>query len=124
MSTEQVTTPQRSRKGNVFSPAVDIEESHDEIVVWADMPGVDEKDLRITLDKNVLTIEAKVSVEERPSYRLAHQEYQVGDFRRVFSISDVIDQGKIAATLKDGVLRLVLSKSEPAKPRTIPVKPA
>lgn len=121
MNPELAETTRSKSRPLVFSPAVDIEESKEEIVLWADLPGVNEGDLRVTLDKNVLTLEADVKSDERPSYELVHREYDEGDFRRVFSISDAIDQDKITATLKDGVLRLVLPKSEPAKPRTIPV---
>jgi HSP20 family molecular chaperone IbpA len=124
MSTRETTSPETVGKTSVFFPAVDIEEGKDDIVVWADVPGVSETDVRINLDKKVLTIEAKVKPDNRPSHQLSHREYQQGDFRRVFTISDAIDENKISATLKDGVLRLVLPKSEPAKPRTIAVNPA
>lgn len=122
MSIPTTPNPERARKAPVFSPAVDIEESRDELVLWADLPGVNEDDLHITLEDKVLTIEAHVEPDVRSTHQPAHQEYQHGDFRRAFTISDAIDEQAIAATLTHGVLRLVLPKVEPAKPRTIAIK--
>lgn len=121
MSTSPTSSPERARQAPTFSPMVDIEESRDELVLWADLPCVNQDDLRITLEKRVLTIEARVHPDVRETYRLAHQEYQQGDFRRSFTISDAIDEQRIAPTLTNGVLRLVLPKAEPAKPRTIAI---
>ena len=78
----------------------------------------------LTLEKKLLTIEAHVEPAERSTHELAHREYQQGDFRRTFTISDAIDETGITATLTDGVLRLTLPKAEPAKPRTIAVNVA
>ena len=108
-------------EGEVFAPAVDIEESEGELVLWADVPGASEDDLEITLDKGVLTIAAAVPRGDRPSYHLAHREYGVGDYRRVFTLSDSIDQDGIEASLKNGVLKLTLPKSVPARPRQIQI---
>ena len=122
MTTTSTEPADRVPEATVFSPSVDIDEGRDDIVLLADLPGVRDEDLRVTLEKKTLVIEARVAADERPAYRLAHREYAAGDFRRVFTISDDIDQGKIKASLKSGVLRLVLPKVEPARPRTITVK--
>ena len=113
--------PGRVREAAVVSPAVDIDEGRDDLVLWADLPGVRQDTLRVTLEQRVLTIEGHVEPADFPGHALAHREYQQGDFRRTFTVSDAIDEGQITATLTDGVLRLTLPKAEPARPRTITV---
>ena len=86
------------------------------------MPGVDEKAINITLDKDVLTIEGSVGIEHYKDYSLAYAEYGVGDYRRAFTIADGIDRDRIEATVTNGVLRLVLPKAEEVKPKKIEVR--
>lgn len=112
---------ERTSNAPVYIPDVDILETNGDIVLVADMPGVDEKNVTVTLEQDVLTIEGNVTAETPEGYRLAHAEYGVGDFRRVFSLSDQVNRDKISATVRNGVLRLVLPKAEAAKPRTIPI---
>lgn len=106
----------------IYTPAVDIIRHKDDIVIIADMPGVDENSVDITLEKNVLTIYGKVEPLVPEKHRLALSEYGIGDYRRAFTISDEIDKDRIQATVKNGVLRLVLPKAEAAKMRKIEVK--
>lgn len=122
---EKVQSPgetERTRNTRVYVPNVDIIEKKEAIVLTADMPGTDEKTVNITLDKNVLTIFGTVDVEPSAGYALAHAEYGVGDYERSFTITEGIDQDKIEATVANGVLRLVLPKSEPAKPKKVEVR--
>jgi HSP20 family molecular chaperone IbpA len=114
--------PERTRAKKTFTPGVDICESSSDMVVFADMPGVDEGSTNITLDSGILTIEGFVEPDKLEGYDLAYAEYDVGDYYRVFMLSDAIDQDKIEASIKDGVLKLVLPKAEPAKARRITVK--
>jgi HSP20 family molecular chaperone IbpA len=86
------------------------------------MPGVDEKSTDITLEKNVLTIYGRVEADVPENHRLCCSEYGVGDYQRVFTLSDEVDGEKIQAVVKNGVLRLVMPKAEAAKTRKIPVK--
>jgi HSP20 family protein len=111
--------PTRARK--VYTPAVDIIERGDDIVVIADMPGVDEKSVDITLEKNVLSIYGRVEAVIPEQHRLLASEYGVGDYQRVFTVSDTVDRSRIQATVKTGVLRLVLPKAEEVKTRKIEV---
>jgi HSP20 family protein len=111
-----------ARDRPVYVPRVDIYESADDIVVVADMPGVDESSVNITLEKNVLTINGYVEPEEPENYSLAYAEYEVGDYRRSFTLSNQIDQENIKATVKNGVLRLWLPKAAVARSRKIAVK--
>lgn len=124
ISKKEAETPQgveRTRPHKVYAPAVDILERKDDIVVTADLPGVDEKAIDITLEKNVLTIYGRVESLNPEKHRLAYSEYGVGDYQRAFTLSDEIDKNKIQATMKNGVLRLVLPKAEAAKTRKIMV---
>jgi len=117
------TGAERTRQRLAFVPRADIYETNDAIVVVADMPGVDETSLDISLENDVLTINGYTEPEYPKGYDLAYTEYRVGDYQRSFSLSNKIDQSKIEATLKDGVLRLHLPKAEPTT-RKITVKAA
>jgi HSP20 family protein len=112
---------ERTRDRACFVPRADIYETNDGITVVADIPGVDENSVDITLEQNVLTINGYTTPVAPEGYRLAYAEYQVGDYQRRFTISEQIDRDKIEAVVKDGVLRLHLPKVEPTT-RKITVK--
>jgi HSP20 family protein len=116
------TDAERTRDRLAFVPRADIYETDDEIVVVADMPGVDENTVDIALENNVLTINGYVEMEQPEGYSLAYAEYRVGDYQRALSLSDQIDQEGIEATVKDGVLRLHLPKITEARVKTIAIK--
>ncbi|MDR1678086.1 MAG: Hsp20/alpha crystallin family protein [Deltaproteobacteria bacterium] len=103
-----------------FNPTVDIWENEVGLTVVADMPGVPADGLNVDLKDNVLTIFGKVNVEAKGKKFLI-QEYEVGDYYRQFSLSELIDQEKITASIKDGVLTVKLPKQAPAQPRKITV---
>jgi len=113
----------QGRSVRAFVPRADIYETAETIVLLADMPGVDEKSVDITLEKNVLTIDAAVEPEVPQGYRLAYAEYTTGNYHRVFTLSDEIDREGIEAAVKNGVLKLTLPKSQKAKARKISVRP-
>ena len=122
---KEAATPEgveRTRPRKVYTPAVDILERKDDIVVTADMPGVDERSVDITLEKNVLTIYGMVEPQFPEGQRLALSEYGVGDYQRAFTLSEEVDRDRINASVKNGVLRLVLPKAAAAKARKIEVK--
>jgi HSP20 family protein len=110
-----------TRQRRVYNPDVDIIERKEDIVVIADMPGVDDKSLDITLDKNVLTIYGRVEAEIPEKHTLYLSEYGIGDYQRVFTLADEVDRERIQATVKNGTLRIVLPKSEAVKTRKIAV---
>jgi HSP20 family molecular chaperone IbpA len=116
------TDAEHTRPGVLFTPAVDIFETEEEITLLADMPGVDSKGVTIDLHKGELKVTGEVEPQERENETYLLREYETGRFHRHFSLSDRIDQGKISASMKDGVLRLVLPKVEKAKPRRIAVQ--
>ena len=88
----------RVAKRRTFVPAVDIYEYDNEVIVTADMPGVDENRVDITLEKNILTIKGSVIDEEPENLDKVYSEYSVGDYKRTFSLSDEIDSEGIRAT--------------------------
>jgi HSP20 family protein len=119
---QEVGTPaEQTRNIPVFIPAVDIFESEQGMTVVADMPGVTTEGLAIDLKDDILTIRGE-SQPEKEGRTLLYREYVVGNFFRQFTLSEVIDQAKITARLKDGVLTLELPKAEKAKPKKIEVK--
>lgn len=117
-----VNGSERTRARKAYVPRVDIYETDEEIFAVADMPGVDENSVEVTLEKNILTINGLVEPEQSEKYSLAYAEYEMGDYERSFKLSNEIDQEKIEATVKDGVLRLRMAKAGPAKARKISVK--
>ncbi|MBF0450431.1 MAG: Hsp20/alpha crystallin family protein [Candidatus Magnetomorum sp.] len=119
---KEVQNPQEfTQEGPVFTPNVDIYETEEQLTLIADIPGVNKEDLEIDLNENTLTIYARVKKEGLPGTPI-YKEYEYGDYKRSFTISNVIDQGKIEAELKNGVLRIVLPKAETAKPRKIEIR--
>ena len=119
---ELQTESEQTRPGLIFTPAVDIFESEQEIVLLADMPGVTSDGVTIDLHNNELKVTGEVEPQGSEKETLLLREYETGRYHRHFTLSDRIDQDKINASIKDGVLRLVLPKAEKAKPRRIEVK--
>jgi HSP20 family protein len=113
---------ERTKARKVYTPDVDIVERKDDIVVTADMPGVDDKSIDITLEKNVLTIYGTVAPELPENHRLAVSEYGIGDYQRSFTLTDEVDRERIQASVKNGVLKIVLPKAEALKTRKIAVQ--
>ena len=113
---------EQTRPGIYFTPSVDIFETEKEITLLADMPGVKAEDLVIDLRDNTLTLEGGIAKVENANEEPIYEEYNTGRFYRQFSLSEVIDQGKIDAQLTDGVLRLSLPKVAKATPRKITVR--
>lgn len=119
---EQPERVERTWARRVYSPKVDIMERENDIVVKADMPGVDEKSVDINLEKNLLTIYGRVEEGAFANHLPIHVEYGIGDYQRVFTLSNEIDRDRIRATVKNGVLTVVLPKAEAAKSRKISVQ--
>ena len=101
------------------TPPVDIYETAEGLVVKADLPGVAKDGLDVQVENNLLTIRAQAS-HAAPG-DLLYREYELAHFFRQFELTDRVDQQKISADLKNGVLTLSLPKAEEAKPRRIDV---
>jgi HSP20 family protein len=119
---QQVEGQEKTRAGRYFRPDVDIYESSDAIHMRADMPGVKDQDIEVTLEKGILTIDGKVVAENYQGLSPLYTEYNVGNYFRQFELNETLDESKVSAKMKDGVLELVLPKAEAAKPRRIEVK--
>jgi HSP20 family protein len=118
---EVSTAAEQTKPGPTFTPAVDIFETETGLTLLADMPGVKAKDLDIDLRDDILTLVGEVAAPEGSDEVDVLKEYRTGKYVRQFTLSEAIDQSKISADLKNGVLRLVLPKAEKAVPRKISV---
>ena len=106
-----------------WSPAVDIAENENELVLTADIPGVQMGDIDIRLEDGTLTLTGsrKFENEEKKSgYHRIERSY--GSFRRVFALPDSIESEMVSASYENGVLKVMLPKKEIAKPRSIKVE--
>jgi HSP20 family molecular chaperone IbpA len=120
---KEVASPaEQTRPGIVFTPDVDIFETEKEIVLMADLPGVDPDQITIDLRDDVLTLTGDIAPIESGNETPLLVEYQTGKYQRQFTLSEVIDQAQIDAKYTDGVLRLRLPKVEKAAPRKITVQ--
>jgi HSP20 family protein len=113
--------PEEVNERETIAPLVDVYENDQEILLIADLPGVKKEDLRIDLDKDRLTIEARRSNGAAEGVELG-AEYRPSDFRRSFLVPRGIDREKVDAELRAGVLRLSLPRADALKPRTIQVR--
>ncbi len=109
-----------TKAGVFYSPAVDIFETDDAITLLADLPGVEKEGLDINVEDRQLTITGLVK-EPEERRQPVYSEYGIGGYTRNFRLGDTIDQSKISASLKDGVLELVLPKADRLRPRKIEV---
>ena len=121
-TTHTAETARRSAPRPMFLPPADIYETRDNIVMLAEMPGVALDGVDITLERRVLTIRARSAANDHAGYQQVYNEYADGDYERAFTLSENIDRDRIEATLRDGVLHLVLPKAETAKARKIEIK--
>jgi|SRR6516164_1386715 HSP20 family molecular chaperone IbpA len=114
---EETTIPAR-----MFVPAADIFEEENDLTVILEMPGVEKNNVDIHVEDGVLNVEGRLDLTKYRGLQPLYTEYNIGHYSRSFRLSSKIDQTKIAAEMKDGVLTLKLPKVEEAKPRTIQVK--
>jgi len=113
---QEPTTPMRA-----FLPTTDIFENEDALTVVLEMPGVDKSNIDVDIENGTLTVEGRINFDKYKDMQPTYSEYNVGPYRRSFRISNRVDQDKIKAEMRDGVMTLVLPKAEEAKPRRIEV---
>ena len=105
-------------------PALNIWEDGDKLVAEAEVPGLKLEDIELLAIGTELTIKGRRLEIDEPNMSLHRQERGVGEFSRTITLPVEIDSSKVEATLRDGVLTIVLPKAEPARARKIPVKSA
>ena len=110
------TTPTR-----VFVPVTDIFETPEALTVVLEMPGVDRNSIEASVEDDIVTIAGRIDFTKYEGVQPVYTEYNVGNYARSFEISNKIDQSRISAQMKDGVVTLVLPKAEQAKSRKIQV---
>jgi len=116
VSKDETTVPVR-----YFVPTTDIFETEDALTVVMEVPGVNKEAVDISVENEVLKIEAKIDPSKYDGMEPLYTEYNVGHFARSFMLSNKIDREQISANLEDGVLTLTLKKAKEATPRKISV---
>ena len=114
---EEAMTPTR-----VFVPNADIYETNDALTVILEIPGVEKNNVDVRVEDDILRVTGQLDLSKYRGLLPLYTEYNIGNYSRNFRLSNKIDQNKIAAELKEGVLWLTLPKAEEAKPRTIEIK--
>jgi len=117
----ETTTKEATRNNKYFAPRVDIFETDSELVLHADMPGVDPKDIDLRYENGELIVQGRAGAPVNHGH-LILSEFDEGDYYRAFQIHESIDSTRIEAECKNGVLKLVLPKAEHVKPRKIAIK--
>ncbi len=103
-------------------PATDIIETEEGFLLLLDMPGVDKEHLIIDLNEDEIKISGKAEWEAPEKRKLGHVEFGSGEYFRSFTLSHIVDKDRIKATLKNGVLEVVLPRAEKAQPRKIEIQ--
>lgn len=110
------------RMADIWNPAVDIHETETSTLIAADLPGVKKEEISINVEENTLILSGErkkeLEVEKDKCYR---KERYFGKFKRKFSLPASIDQEKISADFKDGVLTIEIPKPEEKKPKSIAI---
>lgn len=104
-----------------FTPAVDVIETEQGILLVADMPGVRSDALDVRVEKGTLVIHGAVDLAS-PKGQPIYREYNEGNYHRSFSLSEDVDTDRITAEIVDGVLKIEIPKAERAKPRRIEIR--
>ncbi len=113
---QETTYPTR-----LFQPVADIFETDNNLTVVLEMPGVGKDSVDVGLDNGVLTVSGQIDFSKYDGLQPVYTEYNIGNYQRSFRLSNAVDQDRISAELKDGVMTLSLPKAETAKTRRIPV---
>ena len=106
-----------------WAPRVDIVETDKEFVIKAEIPEVNKEDVKVTIDNGILTIRGERKQEKEEGGKRYHRiERYYGSFDRSFTLPDNVDETKVKASFKDGMLNLQIQKTKVAKPKAIVVK--
>ena len=113
---------ERTFPARYFVPNADIFETGDALKVVMEVPGVEKKDLDVSLEDGVLRVEGRIDFGKYEGFEPVYSEYNIGHYSRSFALSDKIDPNGIGAELADGVLTLTLKKVKEAAARRIEVR--
>jgi len=103
-------------------PSVDVKETKDEFVISAEVPGMSKDDIKINISDNTLTIKGEKKEEKKEENHNYHRiERRFGTFQRSFTLPTQIEEKKVKASYKDGILTISMPKKEEAKPKEIPI---
>jgi len=106
-----------------WSPAVDVMESDDEIVLKAELPGIELKDVEVLIKDNILTLRGERKFEKEEKKENYHRiERSYGAFQRSFTLPATVEQDKVKAKMKDGILEVRLPKAKEAKSKKIEIE--
>jgi HSP20 family protein len=107
---------------STWAPAVDIFETENELVMSAEIPGIDEKDIEIKLEDNTLTLKGERKFEKETKEENYHRiERSYGSFYRAFTLPNSVDLDKIHAEHENGILKITLPKRQELKPRNVKI---
>ena len=123
LQTTQAQEARQTRPAGVYAPRVDVVETQDDLLLYADLPGVRTEDVTLSCKGDQLVLHARCAPRRHGTAAL-HAEYGVGDFHRTFTVTEQVDTAGIEASLKDGVLTVRLPKTEAVRPRRIRVRGA
>ncbi len=110
-----------STRGYALTPRVDVYETENELVLYADVPGVRAEDVDLRYERGELTLHGRVRPRQRPE-QFFQYEYEPAEFFRVFQVHESIDGTRISAECKNGVLTVHLPKAEAVRPRQVKVR--
>ena len=126
---EDAWGPHRSRRDEeefvtgAWLPAVDVRENADSVEIQAELPGIDPKDVQVSVENGILTLKGSRQFEKAAEGQTYHRvERAYGTFERTFTLPSNVDANKIEATYSHGILRLMLPKREEAKPKSINIQ--
>ena len=118
---ELVAKQEKTVPARYYVPQTDIYETNDALTVVMEFPGVERKDVEISLENDVLRVEGRINFTKYEGLEPLYTEYNVGHFARSFTLSSKIDRQQISAELENGVLTLTLRKAKEAVPRRIAI---
>ncbi|MDV6236858.1 Hsp20/alpha crystallin family protein [Leptospira ellisii] len=108
----QNATEAQKEKTRILTPRVDVYSDEEQIHLFADLPGVEEKDVQVQIEKDQLTVSGKTAEQTR-SGELRYSEFRTGEYKRTFTLAESIEEDRITAVYKNGVLHLTLPKRKP-----------
>jgi HSP20 family protein len=118
---ELVTKEEKTVPARYYVQNTDIYETDDALTVVMEIPGVEKKDVDVSIENDVVRVEGRIDFAKYEGLEPLYTEYNVGHFARAFTLSNKIDQQQIAAQLDDGVLTLTLKKVKEAMPIKIAI---